>query len=249
MTSLLNRLTGTIPLLVLLTYLNAGCKKEELDTEPTEQAETAIVIPDLPEATDAVLVGVRSSAEPLLPGLPPTEVDLVRANFGSANSVDVGDVKLNNVVLRRLPNNTYINGDLLIDYKINPGSNPIWTAIGGSGFPALNYRCTSRVPGLTELQDVPNTLIRASDQTFSIRELPVNSSGVIWMLADARGNKIQKQTSGTEVVFSSAELGTLAASKNAVIQAVNFTTETLDTAGKRFFFVLETMDYQYIDIE
>jgi hypothetical protein len=249
MTNLLHRFQGTKQIIFLSAFLFVCCKKEEVDTEPTEQAETAVIIPEQPEAADAVLICVRSSVEPLLPGLPPSNVDLVRANFGSVTSEDVGDVKLNNVLLRKLPNNTYINGDLVIDYKIDPGSNPLWTVAGGGTFPALNYRSVAKIPGLTELQNVPTSLIRASGQSFSIKELPTNSSGVLWLLADARGNKVQKQTSGTEVSFSASELSALQASRNAVIQAVNFSTETLDTAGKRIFFVLETMDYQYLDIE
>ena len=243
------RYLGAILLVVAVDFLILGCKGEDVDFEPTEQAQTSIIIPDQPEETDAVLVCVRSSAESLLPGLPPSNVDLVRANFGRTTSADVGDVKLNGVSLRRLPNNTYINGDLVIDYKIDPASSPIWAVPGGGAYPSLNRRCITKVPGLTELQDVPTTLVRASGQSFRIKELTANSAGVIWMLADARGNKIQKQTTEAEVSFSSSELGALAASRNAVIQAVNFSTETLDTAGKRFFFVLETMDYEYLDIE
>jgi hypothetical protein len=226
-----------------------GCKKEDVDPKPTEQAETVIIIPDQPESTDAVLVCVRSSSEPLLSGLPPSNVDLVRAGFGNITLTDVGDIKLNNVILRKLPNNTYINGDLVIDYKIDPGTNPLWTAVGGGTFPAMNHRCAVKIPGLTELQNVPKTLVRSSGQSFSIKELPLNSSGVLWRLADAKGNQLQKQTSGTEVSFSSLELSTLSSSRNAVIQAVNFSTETLDSSGKRYFFVLETMDYAYLDIE
>ena len=226
-----------------------SCDKSEPDPEPDEQANTAILLPDAPVGTDAVLLCFRSSAESLLPGLPPSTIDVAQANFGIPANVDAGNVSLNNIALRKLPNFVYINGDLVIDYKIASGTSPKWAVSGGSGFNGIEYTTTAKIPGLIALKDAPFLILKSADLTLEVTEIPANATNIIWMIADARGNVVKKETNTTNVSFSTADLSALEVSRNAVIQVVAYNSESSTLSGKKYFFVQETMDYVYADIE
>lgn len=247
-TSVLQHFLKCVLALLFVSTLHS-CDKSEPDPEPDEQAETDILLPELPSGTDAVLLCFRSSAESLLPGLPPSTIDVAQATFGNPTNVDAGNVTLNNIALRKLPNLVYINGDLIIDYKIASGTNPKWAISGASGFDAFEYSTTAKIPGLIALKDAPFIISRSTDLTLEVTELPANASNIIWMLADARGNVLKKETNTTNVSFSISELSALEVSKNAVIQVVAYNTESTSISGKKYFFVQETMDYVYADVE
>ncbi len=234
--------------LTLVTAIYA-CDKSEPDAEPDEQANTAILIPDAPIGTDAVLLCFRSSAESLLPGLPPSTIDVAQATFGSPAYVDAGNVTLNNIALRKLPNFVYINGDLVIDYKIVSGTSPKWIVSGGSGFDGFEYTTTAKIPGLIALKDAPFIVRKSADLTLEVTELPASTTSIIWMIADAKGNVVKKETNTTNASFNAADLSVLEVSKNAVIQVVAYNAESTSLSGKTYFFVQETMDYVYADIE
>lgn len=247
-TSVIHRVLKSMLALTLVTAIYS-CDKSEPDPEPDEQANTAILLPDAPVGTDAVLLCVRSSAESLLPGLPPSTIDVAQATFGSPANVDAGNVSLNNIALRKLPNFAYINGDLVIDYKIASGTSPKWIVSGGSGFDGFEYTTTAKIPGLIALKDAPFVIRKSADLSLEVTEIPANTTNIIWMIADARGNVVKKETNTPNASFSAADLSVLEVSRNAVIQVVAYNTESTTLSGKKYFFVQETMDYVYADIE
>jgi len=234
-------------MLAWMVVLLSACKKED-DILPTERAENALLIPPVPTDADALLLAIRTTSAPLLPGLPNTTADLVNARFGREEPYsNVGELRVNSTLLRRLSNDIYINGDLVIDYKLLEGTRPRWVAEGGGGFDAFNIQTNKQMPSPVKLKDVP-VAIQLSDGLSLITEnAPANAEAYIWQLGDAKGTTVRKVTSENSVSFAGIELAGLNASTNCIIQVAAYNSEIITNAGKRFYFVNQTTDNLYVE--
>lgn len=230
-----------------MLVLQTGCKKED-DISPTERAENALLIPDVPTDADALLLAIRTTSAPLLPGLPNTTADLVNARFGREEPFSgVGELRVNNTLLRGLSNNIYINGDLVIDYKLLEGTRPRWVAEGGDGFAAFNIQTNKPMPGAVKLKDVPVTIQLSDGLSLITENVPANAEAYIWQLGDAKGTTVRKETSDNSVSFAGIELAGLVGSTSCIIQVAAYNTEVITNAGRRFFFVNQTTDNLYVE--
>jgi hypothetical protein len=237
-------------LFLILTWLlaiDSACKKED-DILPTERAENALLIPAVPTDADALLLAIRTTSAPLLPGLPNTTADLVNARFGREEPYSgVGELRVNSTLLRRLSNDIYINGDLIIDYKLLEGTRPRWVAEGGDGFDAFNIQTNKPMPGAVKLKDVPITIQLSDGLSLITENVPANAEAYIWQLGDAKGTTVRKVTSDNSVSFAGIELAGLVASTSCIIQVAAYNSEIITNAGKRFYFVNQTTDNLYVE--
>lgn len=241
------RASSVLLLAASFTLLLNACKKEETPTPPTP-AENVILFPEIPADVDAVLLAQRSTTTPLLPGLPDTEVSIVNAFFGNdAPYSDAGLLKLNNIALRQLSNNVYLNDDLVLDYKLGAGTKPRWIAAGGTGFSAFNIQTNIVMPGKLKLSDLPEEVVLNQTLNLSVESFPTNADSIIWQLGDTKGNTRRKLTATNTVSFSATELNGLEAGDDCIIQVAAYRTESISNSGKKFYFINQTIDYSYIE--
>jgi hypothetical protein len=227
---------------ICLLGISLSCKKED-ERGPEERAENALLIPDMPLDADALLFAMRTVTPPLLPGLPDANADLVTARFGKAAPyLSAGPLKANNIALRELPNQVYINDDLVLDYKLSSGTRPRWTAEGSNSLPAFNIQTTLPMPGPVKISEVPTSILLSDGILLSTTTSPSHTDAYIWQLGDQKGNTVRKTTTANTVSFSPAELSTLQAGENGIIQVAAYNTELKESNGKKFFFVNQTTD-------
>lgn len=238
-------------LLAFSVYFSS-CSSDD-DNDPT-QAQSANVTPETPGDADAVLAAIKvksnvPGAAPV-PGLGDILIDVASANFyssaGGGSLAKAGDVMINDFTLKTV-GNSYINNATDISLGLNSGQGNDWSVSGGSGFDAFTYSTSKKMPSVIRLNNVPDAISVAGSVTVAIEGIPANCDNIIWVISD--GDKVAiKTTKATSVTFSSSDLSGMKATSTGIVQAAAYTTESQNFGGKKVYFINETLDSKFVEI-
>lgn len=222
--------------------LLGSCSKEK-DLAPDKYAEDSITIPEGLDDYDGLMVAVRNYISKVEITEEPIVQDVAYSEFKvDGKFADVGQVKLNNKILFRVPSNQYVSLPDDENFKLNEGSKNVWNAGGKSGFPKFEKILTVSMPGLVIFDEVPSEISLSQGFSAKVKNVPTHTISLIWVLKDVEGNSIQKTTKTSEVTFTPSDMSSLKPGIRSLIKVAAYSIEEWSHEGKTFFFLNQTTD-------
>lgn len=232
--------------------LGVGCKKDKEFIEENYAQDTLTVPASI--SYDGLMVGVRvferTESSQGVEGLEDKDIvhNLALAEFGTPNFTDVGNVKLNDVELSKIPTNQYVSAVDGSKFKFQEGGKNKWRITGGQGFESITYTMNSKMPGLVKLEDVAESISKQSAVTFKIQSMPAHAQALIWTLRDAEGNHIQKESNESEITFTAENLSKISSGRYNLLKVVAYSMDTQNHGNKTLVFMNQTVDMRYLSV-
>ncbi|MCO5234393.1 MAG: hypothetical protein LC105_02415 [Chitinophagales bacterium] len=234
-------------ILPCLFILLISCKKKD-DFTPIKYAEETILYPENIEDIDALLMAIRDDIGIDLLNKE-ISVDFAFARFGQTNSVDVGDVKLNNILLSKTSANQYISPIDKNNFNLNSGIQNKWEIEGGSDYSAFNKSASIKMPAKITLDQVPDVIPLNQAITLKVNGLPSNAQAIIWQLKDINNQYIQKETTTSQLTITIDELKQLSLGENSLLKVAAYSLEKWEMDGKKFAFLNEFVETKNIQLK
>ena len=238
-------------LLLVITTLFIGCKKDDSPTSPTGNTNTGgnQSGQPIPGFTDSASVnGVMATIAyevSTIPGMPAVQMVMAFATFGD-NGVDAGEVKVNNNVIGKITSSgsTYY----MVPNPSNPtqtisnvnfnGSTHNWTVVGGSGIPALTGGVTS--PSTFNITSPAANATITKSSGIQVTWNGGTSSKVMIVLASTTGNgyfTTEELTDNGTYTIPASQLANI--SRQALLQVVKYRYAEVTSGGKSYFMIAE----------
>lgn len=241
-------------LAIVASLFFSACSSDD-DKDPRTQSQ-ANPTPDVPGDANAVLAAIKVNSNVpggvSVPGLSGIAIDVASASFFEGNVggslVSVGEVKLNSKALTVPGGNAYISDPTDFSYEIVSGQDNSWEVAGGSGFDAFSHTTSTKMPDqVLFASSVAESFSKSGDVTVSIASVPSNCQNILWVFSD--GNTVvTKESKTTSVTFSSSDLSGIKATSTGILQVAAYNYESATYGGKKVYFINETVDSKYIEI-
>ena len=245
------QLKSKLVLLLVITALFVGCKKEDSPTSPTGNNNTGgnqsgQPMPGFADSANVNGVMVTISYEmATIPGMPSVQMVMAFSTFGD-NGVDAGEVKVNNNVLGKITSSgsTYY----MVPNPSNPtqtisnvsfnGSVHNWTVVGGNGIPALTGGVTS--PSTFNITSPAANATVTKSSGIQVTWNGGTNSKLMIVLASTTGNgyfSTEELADNGTYTIPAAQLANI--SGQALLQVVKYRYAEVTSSGKSYFMIAE----------
>ena len=231
-----------LSLVFVFIFALASCGKDEPTPQATSYPNPAPTFND----ADGVLAAIQVISYQTVPGVGelPISIDVATAAFfDGSNFYEAGIVSVNSFDLQSLDNNSYVlpgTGSTTIDFDFTTFSGNSWSIGGGANVPMFTHTTSDYTPGEIKFVGDYSSVSTSSDLIVSIETAPMNTDSILYVVAFGSTTLTRILGPNTlSATFTAAELS--GASGTGVVQVAAYNYESRVEAGKKYYFINESV--------